>query len=97
MKQNEKRIVMAVFESISYMPYKEQNKILGSETIKEMNNLYNHLKYEDYCKRHHIKYEDMTDIDFEMYHAEKEWEQMHSADDDGIDYDYNPEIDYIWG
>ena len=37
---------------------------LGSETIKEMRTLYDKLRYEEYCERRGIAYEEMTEEDF---------------------------------
>ena len=61
---DEKRTVFAVFTAIQEMPYKQLNSILGSVTIQEMQNLTSKLRYENYCDRHGIKYEDMTEDDF---------------------------------
>ena len=43
---------------------KELNKFLGSTTIVEMMTLANKMRYAEYCERHGIAYEDMTDEDF---------------------------------
>ena len=70
MTKEEKRTVMAVFGSILEMRYEEMNKYLGSMTIKEMQEMYNKMKYEEYCEAHGIKYEDMDEEDFIIAHME---------------------------
>ena len=62
---NEKRTVIAVFDELTKMPYGQLNTFLGSITINEMHELYRKMRYEDYCEKHGIRYEDMTDDDFE--------------------------------
>lgn len=64
MTNEEKRTVMAVFDSILKLRYEEMNRFLGSMTIKEMQEMYNKMKYEGYCEAHGIKYEDMDEEDF---------------------------------
>ena len=61
---NEKRTVLAVFEELNKRKYSELNTFLGSITIREMQALYQKLRYEGYCERHGITYEEMTDDDF---------------------------------
>ena len=60
---NEKRTVLAVFEELNKRKYSELNTFLGSITIREMQALYQKLRYEGYCERHGITYEEMTDDD----------------------------------
>lgn len=62
--ENEKRTVEAVFGELVKMGYSECNRFLGSVTIGEMATLYYKLRYEEYCERNGIKYEDMTDEDW---------------------------------
>ena len=64
MTKEEKRIVMSVFGSILKLKYEEMNNFLGSMTIKEMQEMYNKMKYEGYCEAQGIKYEDMDEQDF---------------------------------
>ena len=72
--ENEKRTVLAVFDSLVKLDYGELNKFLGSITIMEMQSLYYKLHYEPYCIRHNIRYEDMTDDDFvDAYLEEMEY------------------------
>lgn len=71
MTKEEQRTVLAVFEELVKMPYSDLNKFLGSTTIQEMAELYNKLRYADYCEEHGIEYEEMTDEDFEQYYNEK--------------------------
>ena len=61
---NEKRTVLAVFEELNKRKYSELNTFLGSITIREMQALYQKLRYEGYCERHGLTYEEMTDDDF---------------------------------
>ena len=75
MTDKEKRIVMAVFGTLlGEHTWNELNAApfsLGSLTIKEMQDMYNHLKYDDYCKSRGITYEQMTEDDFIWYEEEK--------------------------
>ena len=71
MTMAEKKVVLAVFDSLCKQDDRTLNAFLGSETIREMHSLYSKLRYDDYCKRHGIEYEDMTDWDFiEAYEEE---------------------------
>lgn len=62
--KKEKRVVLAVFGELNKKRDAELNMYLGSETIKEMRTLYNKLRYEEYCERRGITYEEMTEEDF---------------------------------
>ena len=62
--KKEKRVVLAVFDELNKKRNAELNMYLGSETIKEMRTLYNKLRYEEYCERRGITYEEMTEEDF---------------------------------
>lgn len=75
MKEQDKRIVMAVFgtlleehtwDELNASPFR-----LGSMTINGMADLYKRLKYEDYCNRNGIAYEEMTEKDFEEFALEE--------------------------
>lgn len=78
MTRNEKRTVVAVFgDLLMNFRYDELNTFMGSITIEEMQKLYNKLKYEPYCKRHGIKYKDMTEDDF-----------INAYEEENGDYDY---------
>lgn len=72
--KREEKVILAVFtDLIQTLSDKEMNSFIGSETIKEMHKLRSKLKYADYCERHNIKYEDMTEADFEQaYYEENE-------------------------
>ena len=61
----EKRTVLVVFDELAKMPYSKLNTFLGSITIKEMLRLRTKLEFEGYCERHNIRFEDMTDENFE--------------------------------
>ena len=79
MTKEEKGIVMAVFGTLLHEhTWNELNAepfCLGSLTIDGMAELYKKLKYEDYCKEHGIRYEDMTESDY-MDYAEEEARKM---------------------
>lgn len=64
MTDKEKRTVLAVFGELMKKDYAFLNTFLGLLTIEEMGELYNKLKYEDYCKAHGVSYEEMTEEDF---------------------------------
>ena len=68
---DEKKIVKAVFFDLLCKPYSELNTFIGSLTIEGMQKLYRKLKYEDYCDRHNIRYEDMTEDDFIQAYEEE--------------------------
>lgn len=68
---NEKRTVLAVFEGLLEQPYSEINRFIGSITIREMQVLYAKLDAEEYCDRHHVRFENMTDDDFENMALER--------------------------
>ena len=57
-------MVLAVFGELNKKRDAELNMYLGSETIKEMRTLYDKLRYEEYCERRGITYEEMTEEDF---------------------------------
>ena len=67
MTDREKRVVISVFHELDKLPYKELNRILGSMTIKEMHNLLMKLETEEFCKARGLKFDDMTDDDFDDY------------------------------
>lgn len=75
MTDREKRIVMAVFGTLLHEhTWNELNAApfsLGSLTIDEMQDVYQHLKYEDFCKARGITYEEMTEEDFMEYEEER--------------------------
>lgn len=48
----------------------ELNAILGSEKTREVYDLYCRMKYEAYCKRHGIRFEDMDEYDCELAYRE---------------------------
>ena len=62
--KKEKRVVLAVFGELNKKRDTELNMYLGSETIKEMRTLYDKLRYEEYCERRGITYEEMKEEDF---------------------------------
>ena len=61
--KDEKKLVQSVFDEILMLP--NVHEILGSITIDRMWDLKAKLKFEDYCKFHNVKYEDMTEEQLE--------------------------------
>lgn len=61
---DEMRTVEAVFGELGRIPYSKLNTFLGSETIREMCTIYQKLRYEKYCERNGITYEEMEEDDF---------------------------------
>lgn len=61
---DEMRTVKAVFGELDRIPYSKLNTFLGSETIREMHKIYQKMRYEKYCERNGITYEEMTEDDF---------------------------------
>ena len=62
--EEEMRTIKAVFDELHKMPFSDLNKVWGSMTCEEIGRLANKLYYNDYCERHGITYEDMTEGDF---------------------------------
>ena len=69
-----KGLIMAALDEAS------RHNILGSIGDAEARSLYNRLKYDDYCTKRGINYDDMTPEDFEEA-AMKEMEE-HEAEMD---------------
>lgn len=69
--EDEKKTILAVFGELLNSPYKDLNR-LGDLTINRMQKLYRKLKYHDYCKRHGIRYEEMTAEDVMREYEERE-------------------------
>lgn len=67
MTEKDKNLVRVVFHELDRLPYKELNTILGSDTIKQMHNLLLKLETEEYRRVRNIKFQSMTDEDFEDY------------------------------
>ena len=67
MTDRDKRLVLTVFHELDKLPYRQLNTILGSLTIKEMHNFLMKLETEEFCKIRGLKFDDMTDDDFEDY------------------------------
>lgn len=65
LNERELRTVQAVFGELVIMGDRKLNAFLGSITIEEMKAIYSKLHYAPYCEKHGIRYEDMTDEDFE--------------------------------
>jgi hypothetical protein len=73
----------AVLESVMYKPYSELNKFMGSETIQRAAKLRSKMEHEEYCEKRGMKYEDMTEEDFEM----KAEEDIRQAEIEAEEYD----------
>lgn len=71
--RREKAVVEHVLSELLMHKYQDLNLIFGTETIKEMQKLYGKLTYADFCERHGVAYEDMTEADYEQAYREK-WE-----------------------
>jgi hypothetical protein len=75
-------VVMAVFSTLAEKTYDELNggketRIgLGSLTIQEMTRLRTKIEMADYCERHHVAFEELTEEDFEA----KALEDIHNAE-----------------
>ena len=68
------QVIEGILESLCRMDYRQLNTFLGSETIKEMQNLRLRMKYADYMKEHGVKsLEDMTADDYAAYEEELFW------------------------
>lgn len=67
MTEKDKNLVRVVFHELDRLSYKELNTILGSDTIKAMHNLLLKLETEEYCRERKIKFQCMTDEDYEDY------------------------------
>lgn len=68
------QVIEGILEDLCRMPYDKLNSFLGSETIKDMQNLRLRMKYADYMKEHGIKtLEDMTADDYAAYEEESFW------------------------
>lgn len=61
-KEKEKRVVLAVFGAL--LRRNDTEYFLGTETIADMKEIYYKLRYEKYCKRRGITFEEMTEEDF---------------------------------
>lgn len=68
------QVIGGILETLDRLDYRKLNTILGSETIKDMQNLRLRMKYADYMKEHGIKsLEDMTADDYAAYEEESFW------------------------
>jgi len=73
--RDDERLIEGVFYELLRMPYSKLNTILGSLTIQEVQNLHSRLHYNDYCERHGVKFEEMTDEDYIRAYEEEEEER----------------------
>ena len=68
----ELQTVQAVFnDCLMRFTSSELNTFIGSETIQNMQKLHRKLSHRDYCERHNIRFEDMTDEDFMQAYFER--------------------------
>lgn len=73
--RNEERLVFVVLDELMKMGYKKLNSIFGTLTIEDMQVLHSKLHYNDYCERHGVKYEEMTEDDYIRAYEEEEEER----------------------
>ena len=73
---NEADLIKGVFCELLSQPNAEGR--FGSLTVAYMACLVSKLSYADFCERHDINYEDMTDLDFEAAYREK-WDELCEA------------------
>lgn len=71
----EERLVFVVLDELMKMGYKKLNSIFGTLTIEDMQLLHSKLHYNDYCERHGVKYEEMTEDDYIRAYEEEEEER----------------------
>lgn len=72
MNENEIALVKSVLNTLfSGFSHKELNCYFGSITIEQMRKLSEKLNHAEYCKRHGIRFEDMTESDYEAAYFEK--------------------------
>lgn len=83
--EREKNLVKGVFGELLSM---QNNGFLGSVTIEEMQKLYNKIRYEGYCKRRGITFEEMTEEDTFMAYEELEDERAFAQPDCEDVFDY---------
>lgn len=68
------QVIEGILEELCKMDYRKLNTFLGSETIKDMQNLRQRMKYSDYMQQHGINsLEDMTADDYAAYEEESFW------------------------
>ena len=72
LSEHELQTVQAVFnDCLMRFTDDDLHTFIGSETLKDMKNLYSKIRYREYCERYNIKYEDMTAEDFERAYFEE--------------------------
>lgn len=69
--EREINVIAAVMLELSRMHDDDLNRIIGSETIKDVHKLSSKLYHREYCDKHGIRFEDMTDADFEQAYFER--------------------------
>ena len=69
--RDEARVIWSVFCELTNLPSGELRQLFGSNAAKEICELAAKLRYYDYCDQYGIKYEDMTEADFERFYAQK--------------------------
>ena len=70
---NELKVIEAVFEDILRNENGDIHQRFGSLTIEAIQNIHSKIHYNEYCERHGISYEEMTDEDYEEAYSE-EWD-----------------------
>ena len=64
MTEEELKLVYALLQSFSELPYGEQLKMLGSIGVTMAYKLERKMHYYPYCQSHGIRFEDMTEDDY---------------------------------
>lgn len=67
---NDKNIIIAVLECYFNGESVKHNG-LGNLGEKEAAKILNHLRMDDYCKKHNINFDDLTDEDYENKYFEE--------------------------
>ena len=73
LNNRQKVVVEHVLQELLSKGTNELNKTFGTFTIQEMQDLYSRLHYADFCEKHGIAYDDMTEADYEQAYREA-WE-----------------------
>lgn len=68
--KEEKNTVYAVLDELVRRPSAEVIQMVGSVTYDRFATLYSKLKYWDWCIEHGIKFEDMTDADWDRLYSD---------------------------
>lgn len=73
--EQQERLVFIVLDEIIRKPTQELRSMFGTCTIDEIMELYDRMKLDDYCQRHGVEYENLTEDD-RMTYADEMWEEQ---------------------